>query len=76
MSTSQQARQLLAEAANCTVLSIPDDVRIGQFGAWDSLAHLRLIVRIEEVIGRQLDPDETVRIESLAEIAALIAATA
>jgi acyl carrier protein len=76
MSRSQQARQLLAEAANCAALCIPDDVRIGQFAAWDSLAHLRLIVRIEEAIGRQLDPDETVRIESLAEIAALITATA
>jgi acyl carrier protein len=76
MSSSQQAKQFLAEAANCAPLSIPDDVRIGQFAAWDSLAHLRLIMRIEEAIGRQLDPDETVRIESLAEIAALIAPTA
>jgi acyl carrier protein len=75
MTASQQAKQFLAEAANCAPLAIPDDVRIGQFAAWDSLAHLRLIMRIEEQIGRQLDPDETVRIENLANIAALIAPT-
>lgn len=76
MNSSQQAKQFLAEAANCAAVSIPDDARIGQIAAWDSLAHLRLIIRIEEAIGRQLDPDETVRIESLAEIAALITSTA
>jgi acyl carrier protein len=76
MSASQQAKQFLAEAANCALISIPDDVRIGQFAAWDSLAHLRLVMKIEEEIGRQLDPDETVRIESLADVAALIAPTA
>jgi acyl carrier protein len=70
------ARQFLAEAAHCDPESIPDDVRIGRFAAWDSLAHLRLIMRIEEQIGRQLDPDETVRIESLADIAALMVTSA
>jgi len=67
------ARQFLAEATHRELELIPDDARIGQFVGWDSLAHLRLIMRIEEQIERQLDPDETVRIESLADIAALIA---
>ena len=35
---------------------IPDDVRIGTFERWDSLAHLRLVLAIEQKIGRQLDP--------------------
>lgn len=73
MSNSLQAKRLLAEAANCDVAIIPDDVRIGRFERWDSLAHLRLVLAIEAQIGRQLDPDETVRIETLANIAALLA---
>jgi len=68
-----QAKQLLAEAANCGSATIPDDVRIGTFERWDSLAHLRLILAIEQKIGRQLDPDEAVPIENLTDVAALIA---
>jgi acyl carrier protein len=72
MTKAEHARQFLAEAAHCDPESIPDNARIGRFAAWDSLVHLRLIMRLEEQIGRQLDPDETVRIESLADIAALM----
>jgi hypothetical protein len=42
MSESQRAKKLLAEAANCDPATIPDEVRIGRFERWDSLAHLRL----------------------------------
>jgi len=73
MSDGQRAKKLLAEAANCDSAMIPDDVRIGTFERWDSLAHLRLVLAIEQKIGRQLDPDETIRIESLADVVALLA---
>jgi acyl carrier protein len=73
MTDSNQAKTLLAEAASCDAAAISDDVRIGRFDRWDSLAHLRLVLGIEQRIGRQLDPDEAVRIESLADIAALLA---
>ena len=67
-----QAKQLLADAANCDSATIPDDVRIGNFERWDSIAHLRLVLAIEQQIGRQLGPDEAVRIESLTDVAALL----
>ena len=73
---SAQAKVLLAEAANCDAAAIPDDVRIGRFERWDSLAHLRLVLAIEAQIGRQLDPDESVAIETLSDIAALLAPAA
>jgi len=69
---TDQAKKLLAEAANCDAAAIPDNVRIGQFERWDSLAHLRLVLAIEGEIGRQLDPDESVGIETLSDIAALL----
>ena len=69
---NMQAKQLLAEAVHCEAAAIPDDVRIGRFERWDSLAHLRLVLAIEARIGRQLDPDESVRIETLTDIAALL----
>jgi acyl carrier protein len=72
MTGSDQAKTLLAQAANCELAAIPDDVRIGRFEAWDSLAHLRLVLGIEQRLGRQLDADEAIRIESLQDIAALL----
>ncbi len=72
MTDRDQARLLLAAAFNCAAAAIPDDVRIGGFEAWDSLAHLRLVLGIEQKIGRQLDADEAIRIESLEDIAALL----
>jgi acyl carrier protein len=76
MSDCVKAKKLLAEAANCESAVIPDDVRIGTFERWDSLAHLRLVLAIEQQIGRQLDADESIRIESLADVAALLAPAA
>jgi acyl carrier protein len=73
MSECVQAKKLLAEAANCDLKMIADDVRIGTFDRWDSLAHLRLVLAIEQQIGRQLDLDEAIRIESLGDVAALLA---
>ncbi|HZT24240.1 MAG TPA: acyl carrier protein [Pseudolabrys sp.] len=74
MGSSDRAKQLLADALNCDAALISGDVRIGQFERWDSLAHLRLILAIEQELGRELDPDEAVRIEGLADIATLLGA--
>jgi len=76
MSDYAQAKKLLAEATNCDSKMIADDARIGTFDRWDSLAHLRLVLAIEQQIGRQLDADEAVRIESLSDVAALLASAA
>lgn len=70
MSGMTGAKQLLAEATGADAATVPDAARLGGFARWDSLAHLRLILALEEKIGRQLDPDEAVRIESLHDIAA------
>jgi acyl carrier protein len=36
------------------------------------LAHLHLLLAIEQRIGRQLDPDEAVRIECVADVAEIL----
>jgi acyl carrier protein len=75
MTEQRDARALLAASVNTDVDMVPDHARIGFFEAWDSLAHLRVILEIEAHIGRQLDADEVVRIESLDDIAALLKTT-
>jgi acyl carrier protein len=72
MSGLAGAKKLLAEAIHADIAAIPDGARIGGFERWDSLAHLRLILALEEMIGRKLDPDEAVEIESLEDVATLL----
>jgi acyl carrier protein len=47
--------------------SSPDTIE-----AWDSLGHLNLMLAVEEETGIRLSPGETVGIESLADLVALL----
>jgi acyl carrier protein len=69
---STRARALLADAIGAEPALVPRDARIGVFERWDSLAHLRLILAVEQHIGRQLDPDEAVAVECLDDVARLL----
>ena len=66
------AKQLLADATAADVAAVPDDASIGSFERWDSLAHMRLILAVEHRLGRQLEPDEIVHIETLGDVASLL----
>jgi acyl carrier protein len=67
-----QARAMLAEAIGAEPAGVPEDARLGVFERWDSLAHMRLILALEQRIGRLLDPDEAVAIDSLDDVARLL----
>ena len=69
---STRARALLADAIGGEPALVPQDARIGVFERWDSLAHLRLILAVEQQIGRQLDPDEAIAVEFLDDVARLL----
>lgn len=72
MNGPDAARRLLADAVQADTGAIPEDARIGAFERWDSLAHMHLLLGIEEKLGRRLDPDEAARIECLTDIAVLL----
>jgi acyl carrier protein len=72
MTELRSARHFLADAINAEIADVPENAQIGTFERWDSLAHMHLLLAIERHIGRQLDPDEAVQIECLADIAALL----
>ena len=67
-----RAKTLLADATGVDVAAVPESARIGRFEPWDSLAHMRLILAIEERIGRMLDPNETIQIDCLDDVARLL----
>ena len=72
MGELERARGLLAEAIGTDFAAVPEDARIGQFDPWDSLAHLRLILSLEEQLGRPLDSDEVIGVECLHDVARLL----
>lgn len=68
-----QARSVLAQALNITVEKIDDSARIGELESWDSLAHMRLVLEIERLLGRELSTGEIVELASLADVEKLLA---
>ena len=68
------ARQMLAIVLDLSGDAVPDSARLGDPAAWDSLAHLRLILALEARLGRELEPEQIVGIECLDDIAAVLRA--
>lgn len=67
------AKSLLAEALLLDAGSVADDARIGSIDKWDSLAHMRLLMAIEERLGKPLDAETAAGIESVADVARVLA---
>ena len=72
MSSRPRAIRLLAEALALPESELPADVRIGSIDQWDSLAHARILLAIEEVLGTQLTAADAASVESLDSIEALL----
>lgn len=70
MSAKINARKLLADALSMPEKDLPEDIRIGSIDQWDSLAHARILLALEETIGIPLDAAEAATIESVTDIAA------
>lgn len=62
------ARELLASALQVSVSEVPEDAAIGVTDRWDSLAHMRLIMALEEHLGKTVDTDAMVAIEDISGI--------
>lgn len=52
--------------------AINDELSVGDVGNWDSLGHVALISALEEEFGFILDIDETLDMESVADIVEII----
>lgn len=66
------AREIVAAALQVDAAQVPPDAAVGVTERWDSLAHLRLMLNIEERLGRVLATDELLAIESLADVETLL----
>jgi len=68
----ETARRLLATALQVDGGEIDGEAAIGRTERWDSLAHMRLMLGLEEHLGRTLTSEEMLSIESLGDLIALL----
>ena len=68
---SLQAMQLLATALSIEASDIDSSTMLGTT-YWDSLAHMRLILLLEETLGYELGPEMIVSIFRLSDIEAIL----
>jgi acyl carrier protein len=67
------ARQLLADALGCAEADIGPESAIGTLPLWDSLAHIKVVLAVEERLARTLSTDEILAVTSLAAIEQVLA---
>jgi acyl carrier protein len=69
-----QARELIAEVLRNST-SIPNgDVLLSQIDGWDSLKGVRLVLRLEEIVGRELSEDDIEKLRSVEDVDRLLRA--
>jgi acyl carrier protein len=63
---------IVAEVLNLPSTSITDSSGPETVLEWDSLAHMRLVTKIEEAYGVRFDLDEIIQMESVGKIKVLL----
>lgn len=70
--TVAKAREIIADALEISADEVNGDASIDTLDAWTSLGHMRLILALEEALGKQLDPAAIVEIANLDDVAAIL----
>ena len=68
------ARELIAEVLRTSVPIPVDDVLLAQIEGWDSLKGVRLVLRLEEIVGRELSEDDIEKLQSIEDVDRLLKA--
>ena len=68
----ETARRLIADILERPLEAVPLDTSIGNFPAWDSLVHVRILLAIEARTGRMLDSELISSVKSVEDIAAAL----
>lgn len=69
---SAVALEIVGGALGLDTSQVPADAAIGRLERWDSLAHMRIILGLEERLDRQLTAEEVVGISALHDIERLL----
>lgn len=67
-----KATEILASALGLDTDSIGPDIGLGITPQWDSLAHMRIVLALERILGRQLPAQDIMSIASVNDVAVLL----
>jgi acyl carrier protein len=70
------ARVLIKEIVRNSGVTFPDDTLLADIDGWDSLKGVRLIVRLEEIVGRQLSESDIEALRSVGDLERLLKSSA
>jgi acyl carrier protein len=63
-----QASQLIAEILRTGTPVPHGDIPLADLEGWDSLKGVRLVLRLEEIVGRELSEDDIARLQSVGDV--------
>lgn len=66
------ARELLAEVLRTNASIPPGNLLLAQIEGWDSLKGVRLVLRLEEIVGRELSEDDIEKLQSVEDVDRLL----
>lgn len=69
-----QATELIAEVLRNNISISGSDIPLAELDGWDSLKGVRLVLRLEEIVGRELSEDEIERLQSVSDVERLLKA--
>lgn len=72
MSAAETARALLAAELALPHDQIGPDTALFSTAEWNSLAHLRIVLALEEIIKRPLTPTEIISLSGFSDVTALL----
>ncbi len=67
-----QASELITEVLRTSAPIPADDVLLAHIEGWDSLKGVRLVLRLEEIVGRELSEDDIAKLQSVADVDRLL----
>jgi acyl carrier protein len=68
------ACELIAEILRTTVPASPGETLLADIQGWDSLKGVRLVLRLEEIVGRELSEDDIEKLQSVGDVDRLLKA--
>jgi acyl carrier protein len=66
------ARELIAEVLRKGIIMPPNNVLLADIDGWDSLRGVRLVLRLEEIVGRELSEDDIAKLQSIEDVDRLL----
>ena len=69
---TDKARALLARATGLEADAVPATATSADLTAWDSIAHMRLVLALEEHLRRTLSGEEILALQSVEAVAELL----